>query len=111
MVEAGNRVIVERSRGAPRPAVEAVSVIDLAEKLAWRVPRLQFSGTPLAEVIALFNQHSGARLVLGEPALGSLQLSGVLRADNIDSLLRLLELEFSIEADKTAGNATVLRRR
>lgn len=112
MVDAGNRVVVElHAPTLARRDVEALSDAELAEKLSWRVPRLQFSGTPLAEVVTLFNRHSGSRLALADAALGRLQLSGVLRADNVDSLLRLLKLEFGIEAVTGAENETILRRR
>ena len=111
LVEAGNRVVVElAARVTTAPPVQPVAPPEMAEKLLWRVPRLDFSCTPLAEVIALFNQHSGTRFTLADPALGSLQLSGVLRADNADSLLQLLKIEFGIEIDRRGENGIVLYR-
>jgi len=111
LVEAGNRVVIElAARVTTPPPVQAVAPPEMAEKLLWRVPRLDFSSTPLADVIALFNQHSRARFRLADPALGSLQLSGVLRADNADSLLQLLKIEFGIEVDRRGENGIVLYR-
>jgi hypothetical protein len=49
------------------------------------MPRLDFSGTPLAEAIAIIGRHSGVRLMLGDPALGKVQVSGVLRKLSIDA--------------------------
>lgn len=117
-VNAGHRVEVERaaplvaSASPITPPVLAVSESELRDRLAWRVPLLEFSGTPLAEVIAMFNRHNAGRapsLALADRALGDLQLSGVLRADNLPSLLRLLQTEFGLVAETRSGT-TVLRR-
>jgi transmembrane sensor len=103
IVEAGRRVVVALSREAAEtagPVVQRVSAEELEQRLAWRIARLEFTDTPLAEAIRMFNQHAAgqrtSRLVLGDPSLGKLQLSGVLRADNIEALQRLLEREFGI---------------
>jgi ferric-dicitrate binding protein FerR (iron transport regulator) len=83
-------------------------------RLAWRVPRLKFAATPLAEVVAMFNAHAVAgrdsRLVLASDAPADARVSGMLRSDDVESLLRLLEAEFSISSEKRAGEI-VLRRR
>ena len=72
--------------GEPASQVTTVSATEMDEHLAWRVPRLEFAGTPLAQALPMFNQYGGVRLTLADPALGRLQLSGVLRADDSESL-------------------------
>lgn len=105
-VDSGSRCVVPLPAAdapAEPPRVASVGPREIAERLAWRVPRLEFSGTPLGRAIPLFNEHAGVRLVLDDPALGGLQLSGVVRADNTDSLLRLLRAEFGIAATERGG--------
>lgn len=112
VVDSGKRCVIEMASTAPVPMPAQVTTLDargIAERLAWRVPRLEFSGTPLAQAIPLFNRHAGVRLVLDDAALGTLELSGVVRADNTDSLLRLLEGEFGITAEKR-GEDLLLRK-
>jgi transmembrane sensor len=96
------------------PEVAVLTAGEMRRRLAWRVPRLEFAGTPLAEVVERCNEQArrtgGAVLVLAEPGLGALRISGVLRADDVDSLLRLLEGEFGIVAERASGE-TRLRRR
>ena len=58
----------------------------------------------------IFNRHGRVKLVL-DPALDKLQMSGILRADNIDLPLRLLRNEFGIEAEHRGGGEIHLRRR
>jgi transmembrane sensor len=84
--------------------------MDIAQRLSWRVPRLRFSGTPLVEAIPLFNRHSSLQLVIGDPEVGNLKLSGTLRADNTDSLVQLLQIEFAIKAEPRGKFEIVLRR-
>ena len=88
LVEAGNRIVVDIAPppAVPRSAVLAVSTAEQSDRLSWRVPRLELSATPLRDVLSMFNQQGGARLVL-DPALGKLQISGTLRADDIEPRL------------------------
>ncbi|MEO7797184.1 MAG: FecR domain-containing protein [Opitutaceae bacterium] len=116
-LDAGNQMIVTRPSARPgaelHSEITTVSPQAMATRLAWRVPRLEFAATPLSRAVLLFNEESsrrgGDRLVLGDPALGNVLLSGVLRADDVESLLRLLAGEFHIRSERE-GNAIVLRR-
>lgn len=110
---AGHRIRVDVNPAgatAGGPHASAVSNEEMEHELAWRVPRLEFAGTSLAQALPMFNAHGRVRLVLAEPALGRLQLSGVLRADDTESLLRLLEGEFGLIGERR-GEELVLRRR
>ena len=89
---------------------EPMSATERSAMLAWRVARLEFSDTPLAEVVTMFNAHGAARLALADASLGTLQISGVLRADDPESLLRLLDAEFGLAAAPREGTWHVRRR-
>ena len=95
---------------APAPAVVAVSAPELAEQLAWRVPRLEFNDTPLRDAVALFNRHGPVHLSLAAPALGELRVSGFVRADNTPALLQLLRAAYGVEAHPLGDRAFVLSR-
>jgi transmembrane sensor len=73
-VDAGQQAVVDISSNqtsAPPPRIASLPEGELAQRLAWRVPRLEFSATPLAEAVALLNQHGRVRLTLADPALGT----------------------------------------
>lgn len=107
---AGNRVSVDLNLKASTPlAVVPVSPTETSQRLAWRAPRVDFSGASLEEIVAVFNQHAGVRISIGDSSLAGVELSGVLRADNVDSLLQLLADEFKIVAVRQA-DGIVLRR-
>jgi transmembrane sensor len=111
-VDARSRIVVAISSppaGENAPAVLSVPAAELAERLAWRVPRLEFSQTPLAEALELFNRHSRVRLVLGDADLGNLHLSGIVRADNTAALLQLLKSDFGLRSEPRGENEIVLQ--
>jgi len=108
MVDAGQGTTVSLEV-AGTAAVRSVPSGERRERLNWRVPLLEFSGTPLAEAIPMFNRH-GRRLLVLDPTLGRLQLSGTLRADDTDSLFILLRNEFGIIAAPGSAGRTELRR-
>lgn len=108
-VDAGSRVLVDLGP-APQGAAGAPEKTDPATAgAAPHPPRIVLSGTTLAQAIRLFNQHANERLVIGDTALATLQLSGVIRADNTTALLQLLADQFGISAERR-GNDVVLRR-
>jgi transmembrane sensor len=115
-LDAGGRLVIERNAlaaGSGEPRLSELSAADMQARLAWRMPRLKFAATPLAHVVAMFNEHAtagrDARLVLAPDIPANLHVSGMLRADDVDSLLRLLAGEFGISAETRAGEI-VLRR-
>lgn len=93
-----------------RPRVTPIAPAEIAERLSWRVPRLELSGTPLAVAVEALNRHSHVKLVIGDPALAKLQVSGIVRADQADALVNLLAANFDVTAESRGGE-TVLRRR
>lgn len=108
-VGAGEGVRVSTALTAA-PIAEGMSAAERSAMLAWRVPRLEFSDTPLVEVVMMFNAHGAVRLALADASLGALQISGVLRADDPESLLRLLDAEFGLKAAQREGTWHVRRR-
>lgn len=93
-----------------------VAADEIATRLAWRVPQLEFSHTPLADVLPVMNAHAVAHgkrpLIVDPPSsdLGAVRLSGFLAADNTDGLATLLRSNFGVQVETTA-NAIVVRKR
>lgn len=111
LVEAGRGVIVER-RATPADSarlVRAVRPADLEAKLAWRVRVLDFSQTPLDDVVRQLNAHNRVQFALGDPALAGVRLSGRIRADRIDGVIHLLEQDCGVKAERV-DDATILLR-
>lgn len=90
--------------------VSTVAAGELAERLAWRIPRLEFTGTPLAEAVRLMSQHNRVRFIIDDSLLAQEQVSGLFRADRADGFVQALETGFGITAERRGENEIVLRR-
>jgi len=103
-------VKVESPIAVEPPRVVPIATDDLIQRLAWRAPHLEFSGTPLAEAIPMINAHNRVQLVLGDASLGDVRLSGILRADNIEVLWLLLKEEHGIIVQPRGDNEVILQK-
>lgn len=95
---AGRRAWIDPSLTSA-PQITSLSREEMTERLAWRVPRLEFFRTPLSEVVARFNEHNATQLVLADPALAQLRLTGTLRADRIEALTATLRADFGVRVE------------
>lgn len=116
MLDARKGVVVEWAAGSQPPRAERirlfeVSSLELDQRLAWRAPRLDFSSMPLADAIRAINRHSTTQLVLGDTQLGAIELSGVMRANNVEPLLRMLENNYGISVDRSEGKIVLRKSR
>lgn len=105
----GDRTVLSLAEPAASP-VQSLATAELSDRLSWRVPRLEFSGTPLDQAIPLFNEHSRIKVILADPSLGAVRLSGVIRADNVETLRELLFEAHGIEAAFRSDTELVLSR-
>lgn len=111
VLSAGEQVEVGRTAALPLSPLQRVSSAESAERLAWRDTRLEFTRTPLREAISLLNQYSNPaspRLIADDPALATIHVTGIFRADNIAGFVHLLEGGFGVETEQS-GNTITLR--
>lgn len=113
LVEAGHRVVVAIAPSAPAPTVTPMAAAEIGERLAWRHRRVEFSGTSLAEAVAVLNREgagpSAARLVIDETSLRSMRVSGIFQTDNTEAFVLLLEAGFGVTTERV-GSEIRLRR-
>jgi transmembrane sensor len=114
LLVAGEGAAVRPVAGEPEEGrgllIRPLSAVEVATGLDWRIPRLEFAGTPLTEAVAMMNRHNRRQLVLADAALGDLQISGMLRADNLTALRELLRTNFGIGSEERGEDEILLRR-
>ena len=66
--------------------------------------------TPLSEAAPMINRYSSRKLVLGDDSLGSVKISGVLRADNLEALQEMLAENSGIKAEVRAHEIVLTHR-
>jgi transmembrane sensor len=106
-ISAGHRTVVQPDSVAAE--VEKLDEDAMGVSLAWRIPRIEFSKTPLAQVVAELNRHNRTQLVLADEPASHFEISGALRADRLDALVEMLAADFGMQADRSVDRI-VLRR-
>lgn len=105
----GQRAFVSRVEPAATPVeVADIAKPEIEEALGWQSTRLVFNNTPLDEVVEGFNRYNRHKLKLGDARIGSRQLTGVFRADNLDGFVRLLRSSIDVKAEQRTLTETVL---
>ncbi len=112
------RLVLETAQPTVARVSLAVTSDEINERLSWRVSRLEFSATPLAEAVALMNRHSqlpdgsaNTRLVLDESlsAMKAEPVSGYFPASDIATFVDVLHVSMGIASERR-GDVIVLRK-
>ncbi len=90
--------------------VASVATPRLENALAWQEGRLEFTDTPLAEVVAEFNRYNRHRITIGDSTLGAEPFGGTFASRGYEAFVEVLEQSFQIVAERR-GEETILRRR
>jgi len=105
---AGEQVTVpaqHRMEDRPKP-----KQADVAVATAWVQKRLVFEETPLAEVAEEFNRYNTRHLLIVDPQLRTLGISGVYSSTDPDSLLGFLRAQPNIQLSESPGEIRVTLR-
>lgn len=96
--------------GAAGVHLEQLAPDEAEEQLSWRQGFVVFHETTLADAVAEFNRYNDRKIVIKDPKLAAIQLSGKFRATNIDTLVSLLERTYGIHviqsSDRIILNST-----
>ena len=96
-IVAGDRAWI---RGRADPTITA----------GWTQGRLVFRSTPLGEAVAEVNRYGPDRLVIADPSLAQLKISGEFRIGNTSALVRALQSVYPIRAERGNGEVRLYRR-
>jgi transmembrane sensor len=107
-VEARHRAVIPL-QGDRLPEAVPVTDAEMAEAMAWKAPRLQFSDTPLAVAVAEFNRRNRLQIVIAEPEISAQAIGGTFQVNNVEGFVRLLEVTLDVKAERR-GTEIVLRR-
>jgi transmembrane sensor len=96
----------ESRLGAPEVRVAAAAADDV---LGWRAGRLIYRDRPLGEVVADLNQQFSTPILMSDPTLAAIPVSGVLILDNQKAVVDRLALMLPISAIRS-DEGWILRR-
>lgn len=104
LVPAGEQVTV-MARNIPAP-----TQVDLRAVTAWMRRRLVFNDTPLEEVARQFNRYGNRRLVIADPSLRTVGVSGSYSASDPDALIGFLRSQPTLHVLQRGNEVLVTRR-
>lgn len=83
--------------------------VNLQEVVAWRKRQIVFENRPLGEVAEQFNRYAQSPIVIDDPVLQALAVSGVFDAYDTDSFARFLESLGGVAVQRTETRIRVFR--
>src|SRR5690606_25825854 len=89
--------------------VEWRAPADAEEVLSWRSGYLVFDAEPLEAAIAEFGRYSPRQVVIADPRIASLKVSGKFRANKVEAFIRVICEGFGIEAREDGGEIVLTR--
>lgn len=87
--------------------IQETTVPEIETYLSWRTGHLTFRDTALADAIAEFNRYNDRKVVIEDPAVAAIRVSGKFRANQFEAFLRLMEQGFPVRA-RRVGEEIVL---
>jgi transmembrane sensor len=81
--------------------VDERPVAEAEEILSWRSGYVFFRDTRLDEAVAEFNRYNTRQIVIGDPEVAAMTLTGKFRATNSDAFVNLLEQTYGVEVERT----------
>ena len=97
MLAAGQRLFIPAQSVAE--AVQVISEDELRRKLSWQEGLLDFTDTPLGEVVSEVNRYNIIQVVITDPALSELKFGGIFRTKDTELLMEALESAFEIKSE------------
>lgn len=90
--------------------ISPVRKMETNRAIAWRSGKINFSGTPLIEVLAEINRYSRTPIIIGDEKLKDYKVSGAFKIDEIETLIDGLEYAFPIIALRQDGKIILVKK-
>jgi len=94
---------------ADRITVHKLSVRSMSDQLGWRRGVIVFDNTPLAAAVEEVNRYNRTKLVIADPAVSHLTISGTFPADNFQIVVDAAKDVYGLRAENR-GDAIVITR-
>jgi transmembrane sensor len=78
--------------------------------ISWRTGILVLRDMTLAEAAAEFNRYNARKIVIRDPHVGAMHISGSFRATNAEAFARLLERGYPLQADTRDADIILTQR-
>jgi transmembrane sensor len=99
----GQRVVFARSKPpkVDEPRIEAIT--------AWRRGEVMLDNTALADAIAEMNRYDQTRLVIDDPAIARLQISGIYHTGDSKAFAKMISKLYGLEVEQEEGRIRLVK--
>ena len=88
--------------------LQRLSSAEVERELLWKQGKIAFTNTPLSEAIAAFRRYGGPLIVLDNPRLGSLEVTGMFSGNDPRGFARAVAQAFDLRVREEKDTALVL---
>jgi transmembrane sensor len=101
-IEAGETVVYREAsqQTITEQDVQLVSKREIKRKLSWQNGLLDFSDTPLIDVVEDLSRYTSLQIEISDPELRNLKFGGLFRTNELQALFNALETTFDIRVEK-----------
>lgn len=85
-----------------------INMVDTAVATSWKDGRLIFDNEPLGMIVQEVNRYSSRKLVVGDPTLSDMRVSGIFQVGSVDSFAAALEASFPVKNSTRAGEDDII---
>ncbi len=85
-----------------------VNMINTDTATSWKDGRLIFDNEPLGTIVQEVNRYSSRKLVVGDPTLADMRVSGIFQVGSIDSFAAALEASFPVANNPQSGEGDII---
>ena len=82
---------------------------EISNELGWRRGLLIFDDTPLAEAASEINRYNVRKIVIADPHLGQISVTGTLSANDPDQFMRMTRYLLALHGERAEGNIQISR--
>lgn len=87
----------------------AIGKVDLTKTQAWRYGRMILDNAPLGDVISDLNRYGGVQIILADPRLASIRVSGVFHTGRPEDFVESVTAAFPVEIAREDKQTIVLK--
>jgi transmembrane sensor len=91
-------------------SVQSRPLSQAEELISWRTGILVLHDMTLAEAATEFNRYNARKIVIRDPLVGAMHISGSFRATNAEAFARLLERGYPLQADTRDADIIITQR-
>lgn len=104
----GEKVI---STSNDSPKLSVIKPESIARELSWLNGKLVFDNERLLDVIKKINRYDDIEIVLGDPSLHDVKISGRFDLGDSEALIEAIELSFNITSHQPESNKIILTKK